>query len=361
MKTNGNPFHPQFGKRPDKFVGRDQIIQEFVDSLQNTNDPHRTTIVTGIRGSGKTALLSGVKESIDSKQSVVVDVTAGSQLLPSILDQLQLLNKQPKRKLTGVSVGALGFSLGIDTDVASGNHGFRYYLTLLVEHFNKCGLSVVFLIDEVHKADQEMRELVTSYQHLIRDNADVALLMAGLPSSIYAVLNDKVLTFLHRAHKQVLPNINVLIVENLYKNTFADANIKAQDQIWRQAAQATAGFPYLIQLMGYWLWKEAGSKLTDSDVTNALVNSKAALFDNVYELILRELSQKDHEFLLAMSEDLHDTQFGDLLVRLNVTSGYASQYRKRLIDSCLIKPTAFGSVEYAQPYLKEFLLHKTHA
>jgi hypothetical protein len=350
-----NPFHPQFGKRPDKFIGRDNIISGFVNSLGDKNDPMRTQIVMGIRGSGKTALLSGVKQAIDKKRQVVVDVTAGTELLQSILDQLQLLSRGGKAKLTGGSVGALGFNLGFETTTQERVHGFRYYLSLLVGAFNKKGLGVVFLIDEVHGDDKEMREFVTSYQHLVRDEADVALLLAGLPHSINSVLNSQVLTFLHRAQKLSLPNINLLLVRNMYENTFTEGNFKAEPGVLQTAADMTAGFPYLIQLMGYWLWKSSTKAVTQYDVKNALANSKAALFDNVYELMLREISDKDREFLFEMQSDPIDTQFGELARRMNITSSYASKYRQRLIQGGLITPTVHGRMAYALPYFGEFL------
>jgi hypothetical protein len=350
-----NPFHPQFGKRPDKFVGRDQIIQGYLDSLKDKNDPIRVTVAYGIRGSGKTALLSGIKESISSQKFAVVDVTAEASLLQSIIDQLWLNAKKSNRKLTGINVGAFGFNIGLSTSLTESSHGFRYHLTLAVEEFNKRGIVVVFLIDEVHRADSEMREFVTSYQHLVRDNADVALFMAGLPSSVHAVLNDKLLTFLHRAYKLPLLNVNTLLVNNLYQTTFAEGGFEADSDIIKTAADATFGFPYLIQLIGYWLWKEADSKFTSVDINNALINSKAALFDNVYALMLREVSEKDRAFLLAMHGDSGTTKFGDILTRLDVSSSYASKYRQRLIEGGLIMEHGHGYLRYAPPYFGEFL------
>jgi hypothetical protein len=356
--TPNNPFHPQFGKRPDKFIGRDHIIFDFVNSLDDMNDPLRTQVITGIRGSGKTALLSGVKQAIDKKRHVVVDVTAGTELLQSILDQLQLLSGGEKKKLTGGSIGALGFNLGFQSSSQGTQHGFRYYLSLLIESLNKKDIGVVFLIDEVRGDDAEMREFATSYQHLIRDEADVALLMAGLPHSVNSVLNSKVLTFLHRAHKLTLPNINLLLVRNMYENTFEDGGFSSSDGILQAAADATEGFPYLIQLMGYWLWKSNTQVITSKDVANALVNAKAALFDNVYELMFREISDVDRTFLFEMQADSNDTQFGELAKRMKITSGYASKYRQRLIQNGLIIPTAHGRITYAPPYFREFLSMK---
>jgi len=350
-----NPFHPQFGKRPDKFIGRDSLIRDFLESLSDKNDPKRTMVISGIRGSGKTALLSGVKEAIDPKHYAVVDVTAGVHLLQSIVDQMYLLVDAPDRKLTGISLGALGFSVGLDAEPQDTIHGFRYNLTLLVQGFQKHGKGVVFLIDEAHNDSHEMREFATTYQHLVRDGFDVALLMAGLPQSVYRVLNDKVLTFLHRAQKTFLTKVNLQLVENMYHSTFNEAGFVFEDKVIEKAAEASCGFPYLIQLIGYYLWNAGLATLSKTEVDQALLNAKIELFQNVHQLILQELSLKDREFLVAMLNDKGDSRFSDLAKRLDVTSAYASKYRQRLIESGVIIPTAYGQVKVEPPYFKEFL------
>jgi len=88
-----NPFNPQFGRRPKQFIGRELIINDFLQSLKDPFDPHRTTIVTGIRGSGKTAILSDVHASLDADTYVVVDVTAHDGMLLEILDEFVRSNK----------------------------------------------------------------------------------------------------------------------------------------------------------------------------------------------------------------------------------------------------------------------------
>jgi len=85
-KRETNPFNPQFGKRPRQFIGRELIIYDFIQSLDDSNDPNRTTIITGIRGSGKTAILSDIHMSLDPKAYAIIDVTAQDGMLLEILD-----------------------------------------------------------------------------------------------------------------------------------------------------------------------------------------------------------------------------------------------------------------------------------
>jgi len=350
-----NPFHPQFGRRPDLFIGRDDIIRDFIAGLDNLNDPYRTTVVTGIRGSGKTALLAGIKERIDPKRYAVVDVTVGNELNQSIIDQLQLAVNAPQRRVTGASVGALGFGIGMETSLKECQHGFRYYLSLLVEELAKHKKGVVFLVDEVHNAVPDTREFVTSYQHLVRDKADVALLMAGLPQAVNSVLNDRILTFMHRANKIVLDCISLMLVRHLYKKTFTEVGFTYTEGSLELAADATFGFPYLIQLIGYYIWNSGCAKIDEQVVEEAVLNSKADLYKNVYQLMLRESSARDQDYLFAMLEDENATSIRVLSVRVGASAGTSSRYRERLIEGGFVVASARGYLKLAPPYFKEFL------
>lgn len=354
-----NPFNPQFGRRPKQFIGRELIINDFLQSLGIPDDPNRVTIITGIRGSGKTAILSDIQLNLDAKNYLVIDVTAKDGMLLEVLDQCSRKGKQWLGKkldgLQGVTLGALGFSMGFTVKERTETHGFRYYITDVLDSLKKHGITAVFLVDEVHSDTDEMREFITTYQHLMREEYDIALLMAGLPSSVQAVLNDKVLTFLQRAHRVRLESIDTRIVRMAYENVFTAAKRKFAGAALDLASQAACGYPYLIQLIGFFLWRKDGDTITEKDVAQALLQSKVELFQNVHDIIYRELSAKDREFLEAMLQDEDESAYGDIVQRIGVTSGYASRYRQRLLDAGIIERSAFGKLRIAPPHFKEFL------
>ena len=53
-----NVFHPSFGSRPERFVGREDVISRFLKGLEREpGHRDRATLILGQRGMGKTALL----------------------------------------------------------------------------------------------------------------------------------------------------------------------------------------------------------------------------------------------------------------------------------------------------------------
>jgi len=365
MNSNtGNPFNPQFGKRPKQFIGRELISNDFLQSMDNTNDPHRTTIITGIRGSGKTAILSDIHASLDANRFAVIDITAQNGMLSEILDEFIRCSKGKNwlsktfNRIQGFSVGALGFSLGLTKKNEKETHSFRYMLSGLMDDLKSKGIKTVFLIDEVNNDTPEMREFATTYQHLIREEYDVALLMAGLPSSVNDVLNDKVLTFLRRAHRVELESIAIKAVEIAYEQAFDQAGRYFSGTALQTAAKSTEGYPYLIQLLGFYLFKSDKAIIDNKLVKQSLELAKIELFKNVHDMLFQELSARDRDFLYIMAE--HDVQgdFGSIRERMGVSPGYASKYRERLLLAGMIKAVAHGKLSFSPPYMQEYLLAK---
>jgi hypothetical protein len=74
-----------------------------------------------------------------------------------------------------------------------------------------------------------------------------------------------------------------------------------------------------------------------------------------HALALIEASDVHKSFLLAIAQDEGPSPIGDIAKRLNVDSNYAGQYRLRLIALELLSPAGYGRVQFALPYLRDYL------
>ena len=75
----------------------------------------------------------------------------------------------------------------------------------------------------------------------------------------------------------------------------------------------------------------------------------------VYEPALADISDVDRTFLVAMAQDPGPSKMSDVCSRLGVNPNYASQYRLRLIEAGLVESSRYGEVDFAQPFLREYL------
>lgn len=352
-----NPFNPSFGRRPKIFIGRDDIKREFLSSLDYLEDPWRSTIVTGARGSGKTVLISEIVQDLP-KETVKVTVTADVEFLNNVLSQLyKSLNKNDQKLLSieGIGLNVAGIGGSVSKKEPDFLHTFRYQLETLLEKLGK-ERSVVFFIDEIQKHTEEMRNFVATYQNLLMEDYNIAVLMAGLPQALSNLLSDEVLTFFRRANQVELQAIDIDLVAFDYQKIFETLSI--DEKVVQQAAYATEGYPYLVQLIGYYLWKNAASLSDSENLERTLIEAKANLFQNVHDIVFSDLTAKERDFVFAMAEDEKVSERSELIRRLGVTQNYFATYRARLIASGVVREAGRGMLAFVIPYMREYLQRK---
>ena len=113
-----NPFHASFGVSPPLLVGRDELLKDFVEALEDgPGSAGRATLYTGARGAGKTVMLNAVEDRVREHGWLIVSETATpgfvsrmtQQHLPRMLRDFD--PKAVQRRMSGVSapmnIGAL--------------------------------------------------------------------------------------------------------------------------------------------------------------------------------------------------------------------------------------------------------------
>jgi len=356
-------FSPTFGYRPQYVVGRDKEISAFMESIASSpGHPNRATFFLGQRGMGKTVLLLELAELSRAYDFIAVRVVAGETMLDEIIEGIQIAGERhtelKKIPVKSVSAGAFGFSVGLTfTDEIQKNFGFSTKLSLLCEELTKRKKGVLFLIDEIRASTQEMRVFATTYQRLVGDGMNVAVAMAGLPDAISSVLNDKILTFLHRANKVVLNPFHISDVSACYAKAFRNLEVEFDAETLDAAAYATDGYPYLLQLIGFHMLKflDDEKKLTAKTVELAVSHSKRALGSDVILPCLNPLSAEDKRFLKAMAIDSEESRVSDIRDRLQVGKSHIQTYRRRLLDAGLINSSSRGMLAFSLPYLGQYL------
>ena len=358
-----NPFNPSFGKRPTHFYGRQEITRSIISAVDDVNSPWRTTLITGVRGSGKTALLSDIRSNLDHQNAIALYVIPNEALLDSVLSQLH--RQLPKSisgaapELNSISVN-LGVSVGLERDKKTPyfTETFSYQIMDLMDVYMKQGKHIVFLVDEAQKHTEDMRILISTYQDLVMREYSVSMVLAGLPLVVSDILNDDVLTFLRRAKQVELENVELMIVEHEFKKIFLGISTNLTQDVVTKAAAGTYGYPYLIQLVGYYLWDEAQCGNNPDVLDEVLFKSKVELFRNVHKLVFSDLSNREREFVFAMSEDEGFSSVSDIGERMQRKKNYMSLYRERLISAGVVKPAGHGLLCFCYPYMREFLLYK---
>ena len=123
------------------------------------------------------------------------------------------------------------------------------------------------------------------------------------------------------------------------------------------AADYADGFPFLIQLVGYHMWRQSpeNKHISQSDVEHGIKSSQEHMERMILDTTVKELSDRDLEFLTAMLPDRAESKISDIIKRLECTPGLASQYRLRLIRHGVIEEYGRGKVRFTLPLLRDYL------
>lgn len=358
-----NPFRPTAGSTPPLLVGRDDVLQEFGESLEDgPGSPARLALFTGPRGIGKTVMLTEVDALARQRGWVALAETA----TPGVVLRLQHGTTRvlrdvdptaaPSRKLTGVTLPVVGGGLTMSTPPAEVVE-WRAELGRLLDVLEANGTGLLITVDEVHAgARDDLRDLAAVVQHLVREDRDIALAMAGLPSAVSDLLNDDVLTFLRRASRFDLDDVPLDHVARALEQSIRDSGCTIDDDALEVAANATGGYPFMIQLVGFHVWRSAPTSHIDRAAADeGVAAARKRLGSLVHETSLADLSNVDRTYLVAMAQDEGESSTGEVARRLGVTPYYASTYRARLIAAGVIEPTRHGYVDFTIPYLREYL------
>jgi len=359
-----NPFTPTFGSIPIHIAGRDNIINDIMDGLNNgPGDPNRATIFVGARGTGKTVLLAKVAEEASANGWISVNVNASSDMLDEILIQLrdnasEHLAPETLSHISSISLAGVSVSRTVNQSVRKST--WRSELTSILKELNESNVGLLLTIDEVNVRIGELKAVITTFQHFVRERRDIALVMAGLPPKVSSLLRDDSISFLRRAFQHHLEAVNESEVQFSLKKTIELAGRKIDSDALDIAAKSTKGFPFMIQLVGYQIWRQntQGEYISLEDVEAGIALAEKDLERMIFEATYRELSEQDIAFLEAMLEDDGYSTVANVATRMNVTSKYAGMYRKRLIEQGIISSSGYGKVAFDLPMFREYIQRK---
>jgi hypothetical protein len=355
-----NPFKPTAGARPPLLVGRDNALDGFREALDDgPGAPGLLTIFTGPRGIGKTVLLTTAEEFAREQGWFVISETATEGLIPRLASAMtrqleELGDGPPGRRVIAVTAG--GF--GVTTQLPPTREPlWRETATALATMLNGHETGLLITIDEIHAVKRdELTELAAVVQHLIREDLPIGLLVAGIPKAVSDLLNEDVSTFLRRADRIDLKDVPIHDVQAALAVTFADTGIAITSTQLERAAVATGGYPFLIQLVGYHVWRRAIEGIvTDESLADGIDAARRRLGSTVLQASISDLSHVDRTFLLKMAEDNGPSKLSDIATRLGENTKYAGVYRRRLMDAGVIINAGRGLLDFSVPHLRQYL------
>lgn len=343
MKSASNPFTLSFGKKPVEYISRIKQSAEIIEQFQAEIPANQVFMITGVRGSGKTVMMSQIASELSQDEKwITVELTTTMDMLKSLA--AKLYNSQMRFHFERAKIDLSFFGIGISVEGAAKITDMETAIEQMLAVIQKQGRRLLITVDEAVN-NEYVRVFASVFQIFVRRDFPVFLLMTGLYDNIYNLQNENNLTFLYRAPKLFLEPLNAGAIIASYQKTFDTSYEKA-----RQMAQFTGGYPFAFQVLGYLCWENGGADA----LMRILPVFDQYLDEYVYSKIWSELSGIDRNIVKLMAET-GETSVTNIREQLNMKPQEFSVYRRRLLNKGVILAPFRGEIKLALPRFDIFV------
>lgn len=339
------------------------------EALSNPDSPNRYLFMTGTRGCGKTSLLHQFADIAREDRTWTVLETTYHDCVEVLGEFAEVATRthdpvafRPVATVAGVSVSAI--DVNREKEGAPTSH-LAQPLVKKLSHKGQCR-RLLLIIDEAQLVtEKDMEEVCHAVQAARTAGADIALIIAGLPSAFAQIRRYPGCTFVQRMRRLSLGMLSITDTLQLLESMFALVpELDVTQESLKEMGAFSSGHPYLLQLVGNYLYEIAdiyhlphtGMRIP---VTQDLVfeAERRALEDyqaNVARNLLVGLKEGTRQYLRRacdLSDDECLVSSAAVAASLGKTQKQYSPTRARLVDLQLLLPAGRGKLRLALPYL----------
>lgn len=373
-----NPYTPGAGVMPGYLAGRDDIIQDGKDSIYSLMNgyPRQPIIYYGLRGVGKTVLLTALKEyaikegvlafhfEIQEKVSLINDIILSANQTLSKISKVEKIKNIFEVAKNSLQSFTLTYTTGENSISVEMNKKLSEMMlqSNLVELLLNLGRlakesknTIIYFIDEIQYAKQnELEALITAQHRINQERLPITIIAAGLPKILVNMTESK--TYAERMFAFVeISSLEYKDAKNAIVNPGKPFDITYTEEALKEIYQITEGYPYFIQQFCYLISK----KYKDIDLN--IVNEMKSIFfkeldKSFFKVRFDKCTPREKEFMFAMANcgELPCT-VANVAHILNKNLKSISPIRARLINKGLIYATRYGEIDFTVPKFDEFL------
>ena len=387
MDPVANPYRPGAGRRPPILAGRQPLLSGFdviCRRASELGEGDRSWVLNGLRGVGKTVLLTEMLDRASSAGWIAAKAEVGVEPLPVALSRALVkamrtaTGRHPEnrvKRLLGVfkafslrvePSGAFAFGVDVEPLAGTADSGrFADDLAALFETLGETardlGIGVLILVDELQEAAAEELAAVNVAVHGL-GQADpplpLTLIGAGLPS-LPAQLAEAT-SYAERLYDYR----SVGLLDDVDSREALVVPSRHLDVEWEPDALDTAlaaarGYPYLLQAVGKHIWDHARRSPIDSDdVAVGLADAQREVDDGLYRSRWERATPAQRDLMRSLADLAGDSSaaIADIASALGKTkSSHISVARNELIKKGLVYAPDRGLLAFTVPGMHDFI------
>lgn len=386
MDPRRNPYTPNAGARPPVLAGRSDELETFELLLARLEAGYteQSMIITGLRGVGKTVLLSEFRARAEQTEWAVVEIEVSKHdddafrrtlarearralfaIAPSKRWREKARRAAGVLKSFSITVGADGgLTAALDVEAVEGSADsgmldadLSDLLVALGDAAQDHGTGVILLLDEIQfLSPTQLEAMIAAVHKTVQRALPITLIAAGLPQ--LPELAGEAKSYAERLFK--FPEIGRLSKRDAQLAIIEPA--AREDAAFEPGAvdlifEYTEGYPYFIQEFGKAAWDLAdGPTITLKDAEVALREVEEKLDSSFFRVRLDRTTDLERAYLRAMAELGQTSQAaGDVASLLERTSQQCGPTRARLIDKGLLYTPNYGFAAFTVPQFDRYL------
>lgn len=385
MDPRINPYAPGAGTQPPELAGRDELIEKAAIALDRLRNglAARSLLMVGLRGVGKTVLLTRIAQETEARGFVVVTIESPEKrslpalLIPSLrmallkLDRIAAAGELAKKALRALGgfVGAMkikyqdiefGVDLGNEPGIADSGDLEHDLIDLFVElgrAAKEKRTAVVFFIDELQYVDEEQfASLITALHKCAQLQLPIALIGAGLPQLVGRAGRAKSYAERLFEYPEIGP-LNEDAARRALVVPARDLGVDYEEGALEEILTQTKAYPYFLQEWGKHSWHCAhASPITREDAISATELAIQELDASFFRVRFDRLTPAEKRYLRAMAElGEGPHRSGDIAHLLNRDVRAVAPIRATLIGKGMVYSPSHGDNSFTVPLFDGYM------
>ena len=386
MRPEDNPYTPNAGAEPRYLAGREAELESFRVLLRRMQKGYtdQSMVVVGLRGVGKTVLLSTFRNIAEEEGDFVAieaEITKHEEFGHRMggLVRRALFTVAPSAKwqergrraaevlrsfqLTVTAQGELTAGLaGVDPAEGAADSGnladdLTDVFVALGQAAEEHGKGVVFILDEIQFLTlREFEALIAALHKTVQRRLPITLVAAGLPQ--LPELAGEAKSYAERLFR--FPTVDSLEASEARKALIEPARgqeVSFDEDAIDAILAYTEGYPYFIQEYGSVIWNLAPcTPITNNDVVLAREAVEAKLDESFFRVRADRTTDAELKYLRAMAELGPSAQLaGDVAGMLGRKSTSLGPTRARLIEKGLLWTPSHGYAAFTVPQFDRYM------
>lgn len=385
-----NPYVPGAGRKPAALVGRDATLESWRVALERaersiTDQPF---VLYGLRGVGKTVLLTQLRHDAERRGWMTAQLEAGSAKSSDATDKSlrMLLGEalyEPLTDLARPNAGArflkalktaLSFkasydatgtwTFGVDLSGTPGGGADSGILDTDLRKIIKdvslaareVDIGLAILIDEAQElTEEELTTIAAVTQAAAQDNWPVLFAFAGLPSLPQTFAEAK--SYSERFQYTYVERLDTADAEEALAKPARDAGVQWDSAALARVIEASGRYPYFIQQFGQEAWnRAAGPDITLHDAELGVVAGQQLLDNGFFRARWDRATAKEKRYMRAMCpQGDSGVGSGEVATRMKSNIKSLGPTRAQLIHKGLIYAPDHGVVAFTVPGMADFI------